>query len=249
MNDIKVSIVTPSFNQAHFLEETILSILNQTYKNIEYIIIDGGSTDGSINIIKKYDSKIHYWISEPDKGQTDAVNKGLEHCTGELVAYLNSDDIYELDAVEKVVEAFLKNKTAAVYYGKCSVIDEKGNEVLKHKGYQIDYNHLLNHSMVPGIFQPACFFNNTLQLRKPLFAEKFVIDYELLIWLLSKNYKFIFIDENIAKYRVHKAARTTVETSIIYEEKLRLQLRYGAGMGVKWKMLKFQIKKFLGLVK
>jgi len=90
----KISIVTPSFNQAEFLEDAITSILSQNYPNLEYIIIDGGSTDGSIDIIKKYAHRIAYWVSEPDKGHGDALNKGFKHATGEIMAWLNSDDLY-----------------------------------------------------------------------------------------------------------------------------------------------------------
>lgn len=90
----KISIVTPSYNQAEFLEETIQSVLSQNYPNLEYIIIDGGSTDGSIDIIKKYENYLHFWCSEPDAGQYDAINKGFSHSTGEIMGWLNSDDMY-----------------------------------------------------------------------------------------------------------------------------------------------------------
>ena len=103
----KISIVTPNYNYGHLLEETILSVLNQNYPNLEYIIIDGGSTDNSLEIIKKYESRLAYWTSEKDEGIYDALNKGFKLCTGEIMAYLNSDDIYLPWALETVASVFV----------------------------------------------------------------------------------------------------------------------------------------------
>jgi len=108
MKDIfpRISIITPSYNQGHFLEETILSVINQNYPNLEYIIIDGGSTDNSVDIIKKYQQYLTYWVSENDNGQANAINKGLQYCTGEIFNWLNSDDYLELGSLNKIAEVF-----------------------------------------------------------------------------------------------------------------------------------------------
>jgi len=241
---MKVSIVTPSFNQAKFLEETILSVLNQTYKDIEYIIIDGGSTDGSIDIIKKYESKLKYWVSEKDDGQSDAINKGFEKCSGEIFAYLNSDDVLENDAVEKVVHTFHQNNTTAVVYGKCSTIDEKGATIHTHQGAQADFNWLLSIGMLPKVFQPACFFNKNIILRKPFFRNDlhYVMDYEFMLYA-SKELSIYFIDQPLAKYRVHSSSKTTSQSILMYEEKMKIQAEYG--LNTNWRWIKHLLNKYL----
>lgn len=127
MNDYpKISIVTPSFNQGQYIEQTICSVLNQGYPNLEYIIIDGGSTDNTVEIIKKYESKLAYWVSEPDLGQSDAINKGLKYCTGDIFNWINSDDWYEPNALFNVANAFMNNSTAQFVSGYENRIEETG---------------------------------------------------------------------------------------------------------------------------
>jgi glycosyltransferase involved in cell wall biosynthesis len=121
---IKLTIVTPSYNQGRFLEETIQSVLSQDYPNLEYIIIDGGSTDNSVDIIKKYKSRLAYWVSEPDQGQSHAINKGLERATGDIIGWINSDDIYTRGSFQKVLTAFNNNPDAILVYSDRIMIDE-----------------------------------------------------------------------------------------------------------------------------
>ena len=114
----RISIVTPSFNQGKYIEQTIQSVLNQNYPNLEYIIIDGGSTDNTVEIIKKYETQISYWISEPDKGQTDAINKGFAKCTGDIFNWINSDDYYESGTFHKLAQQFTSDPSVNVVCGK-----------------------------------------------------------------------------------------------------------------------------------
>ena len=122
----KVSIVTPVFNQAKYLEETIQSILNQNYPNLEYIIIDGGSTDGTVDIIKKYESQLAYWVSEPDKGMYDALQKGFDHSSGEIMGWLNADDIFLPKSLFSIAKSFNNNPEANWITSHHTVIDKDG---------------------------------------------------------------------------------------------------------------------------
>lgn len=137
-----VTIVTPSFNQARFLEQTIQSVLNQDYPNLEYYIMDGGSTDGSVGIIQKYSDRLAGWISEKDRGQTDAINKGFARARGEILAWLNSDDTYEPGAVSAAVAALLAHPQAAAVYADCDFIDENNRKIGRFPAAQTDYRRL-----------------------------------------------------------------------------------------------------------
>ncbi|MEZ5010012.1 MAG: glycosyltransferase family 2 protein [Chitinophagales bacterium] len=114
---MKISIITPSYNQAEFLEDTITSVLHQNYPNLQYIIIDGGSSDGSVEIIKKYENQIDYWISEKDSGQTHAINKGFSKVTGDIICWLNSDDIYFDYTLSAVANYFNENPDIDILWG------------------------------------------------------------------------------------------------------------------------------------
>ncbi len=153
----KVSVVTPSYNQGQFLEQTIQSVLSQDYPNIEYIIIDGGSTDDSKEIIERYADQVDYWVSEPDNGQSDAINKGFRQATGEIIAWLNSDDVYLPGAVSTAVEQFRKNRELTLFYGDCVFIGERG-EFLRYFDECEEYNRFRLLNCSDFIMQPTTFF-------------------------------------------------------------------------------------------
>jgi glycosyltransferase involved in cell wall biosynthesis len=196
---IKVSIVTIVYNSAKTLEDTILSVLNQTYRNIEFIIVDGGSTDGSIDIIKRYQERIT-WISEPDKGISDAFNKGIALSTGELIGIINADDWYERDAVQVVVESFKSDYD--VYCGNINLISETGN-VSKTKKSRIAHLSLGMHIMHPSVFVTKKVYDNI-----GLFNTNFKIamDYDMLLRIREQKYKFKYIDKTVANMRTEGAS-------------------------------------------
>lgn len=158
MRDLKLTIITPSFNQAEFLEQTIESVLSQNYPNLEYIIIDGGSTDGSVDLIRKYEKHLAYWVSEPDRGQSDAINKGLRRSTGDVVNWLNSDDYYLPDALHYVGEVFRDPGTNVLCARSRKFSD---NEVLFTLGTDIYPGNLAKTIGWARIDQPETFFRKT----------------------------------------------------------------------------------------
>jgi glycosyltransferase involved in cell wall biosynthesis len=155
----KITIVTPSYNQGHFIEQTICSVLEQGYPNLEYIIIDGGSRDNTVELIKKYEKHLAYWVSEKDKGQSDAINKGLNRATGEIVNWLNSDDYYEKGALNKVGEAF-SDPAVNVYCGISRVFGE--NKEYYSGGTDIYAGNLAKSIGWARIDQPETFFRKTV---------------------------------------------------------------------------------------
>lgn len=241
-----VSIITPSFNQGDYLEQTIQSVLAQTYPNIQYIIIDGGSTDHSVDIIKKYSKKLHYWISEKDYGQSDAINKGIAQASGDIIAYLNADDLLEKDAVTQIVKAFAQWPDAAVIYGTCALIDEHNKQIRPPAGGPLGFYTLLIKGMLPAIHQPACFFNLKQIKRRPVLVTEleYVMDFELLLHCKKNKLPVRFIPQHLANFRIHKQAKTLSQTSKMYEEKMQVQRSYAPYLMALWafRYLKHLIK-------
>jgi glycosyltransferase involved in cell wall biosynthesis len=203
----KISVITPSFNQGQFLEETILSVLNQNYPNLEYIIMDGGSTDNSVEIIKKYASQITYWQSSKDKGQSDAINKGFAMATGDILCWLNSDDYYlpgTLDFVAKNIDCNRKE----ILFGEVNHYKESDGSYLmsnvsnKLKNYRLE---LYDYIIQPGSFWTKSTWEATGILNNSL---HFVFDWDWFLKAKKNGTTFTYTDHVMSVYRIHEAHKT-----------------------------------------
>lgn len=194
-----ISVITVSFNAVKTIEQTILSVINQTYPNVEYIIIDGGSTDGTLDVIKKYQDKIAYWVSEPDRGIYDAMNKGIAKAKGDIIGIINADDWYELDAIESVVNHLNKSKDNSIYYGRLNM--RQGNKIL----YASDVPQKLN-GLKKGmvISHPTVFVSKNIYQKEGGFSTDYKIasDWDFILRMYLKGYVFIPIDRVIANFNI-----------------------------------------------
>jgi glycosyltransferase involved in cell wall biosynthesis len=238
-----VSVVTPSFNQARFLERTMQSVLGQDYPRVEYIVVDGGSTDASPGIIRNYSSRLAWWISEPDGGQTDAINKGFAHAHGEILAWLNSDDTWLPGAAAAAVEAFSQNPDCGLIYGAANYIDEQDRVIGRFPSAQTD-DRLLRQGYV-HIPQQAAFFRGDLwRTVGPLDPSfYFAMDYDL--WTrIAARARLKFVPQVWANFRIHGAAKTIASDERCWPEMLRVHYRDG-GSPFSFIVAKYHLRRLL----
>lgn len=214
---LKISIIVPSFNQGKFLEETLLSIFNQEYPSLEVFVIDGGSNDESVNIIKKYAHKIDYWISEKDKGQSEAINKGFKRATGDIISWLCSDDLYMPGALNKVNEVFSSLPDSfGLIHGNTEMF--RNNVIVRYdKGYpNLTIERLLAGMGFP---QPSSFFRKKSLDQTGFLNERFHygMDYDLISRLLMVS-EFRYCDFLFSRYRLHGDSKSTTAVSKFLEE-------------------------------
>lgn len=221
-----VSIVTPVLNGNAYLEQTILSVLGQTYDNIEYIIIDGGSTDGSLETIKKYEDKIDYWLSKSDDGMYNAVNAGLKAASGDIFAYLSSDDLYYSDTVRAVVDHFQKHPDAEMVYGNCDFIGPKGELIYRYRipRYRWKPYVCFNSS---SIAEPATFWRSSIHKKIGYFDTLFRYSGDFDFYAKAgKCCRFSRINKPIARFRMHGSAITATLREKIKGENAIVRKRY-----------------------
>jgi glycosyltransferase involved in cell wall biosynthesis len=221
-----VSVITPSLNQARFMEATIRSVLDQDYPCLEYIIVDGGSTDGSREIIEKYADRLAWWTSEPDSGQTDAINKGFAHAKGNILAWLNSDDTYQPGAVKEAVNCYRQFPDSGLIYGDANYINEAGDVIGKFPAAQTNYRRLRQGYV--HIPQQAAFLRASLwQMAGPLDASfYFAMDYDLWVRIASRA-PLRYIPQTWANFRLHTAAKTISSDERCWPEMMRVHYRDG----------------------
>jgi glycosyltransferase involved in cell wall biosynthesis len=240
-----VSIITPSFNQAQYLEAAIQSVLGQDYPRIEYIIVDGGSTDGSVDVIQKHEGRLAWWVSEQDKGQTDAINKGFNRAGGDILAWLNSDDTYNPGAVSAAVKFLVENPEVAMVYADCDFINERGDMIGKFNSAQTDYRRLREgyvHIPQQTMFFRAKYWKELGPLDPSFY---FAMDYDLWTRIAARAPIKYLAGQTWANFRIHTSGKTTSADDRCWPEMLRVHYRDG-GSFFSILVAKYFLRKLIG---
>lgn len=221
---MKFSIVTVSYNQAKFLERTILSVLNQKFSNLEYIIVDPGSTDGSRETIQKYSKHFTHIIYEPDQGPADGLNKGFSRATGDIFGFLNSDDVFLDGCLQKVCDFFQKNRTVDVVSGNAYIIDINDKKI--RNGYSDRFSLPRFAYNSAFLMQPSTFFKASTFKQTSGFniSNKTAWDAELFVDMCTDGAKFTLINSYLSGYRLHSTSVTSLQTP--HEENYRIFREY-----------------------
>jgi hypothetical protein len=218
----RITIVTPTYNQGGTIEQTIDSVLSQAYPALEYIVIDGGSTDNTVDILKRYDKHICYWESKSDRGQAHALNKGFSRASGEVYAYINSDDYYEPEAFD-TIDSIYSESSFDLCYGKCNFVNENGEYLYTHQGDISNLYELLDLWQVwwkkRQIIQPEVFWSANAHKRTQGFNEKlfYGMDYQLWTQIFSQQPKIRKVDKVLCNFRVTPVQKTANRDAVAEE--------------------------------
>ena len=234
---MKISVITPSYNQGHFIKETIDSILSQDWDEIEYIVMDGGSTDDTVDILKSYGDQI-IWKSEKDRGQTHAINKGLEIATGDVLCYLNSDDFFMPGVIRKVMEKFQSDNNIKWISGDYIIIDENGKEI---QSFVASYKRFLRSlpqkstlEVANYIIQPSTFWRREVYEEFGEFDEDLHLTMDYDYWLrIIQKYPLTNLDEALCSFRIHGDSKGGTIFDKQFAEELATAKKYGVG-GIKY---------------
>ena len=248
MKNIKITVVTPSYNQGEFIEDTILSVTGQEYNNFEYIIIDGGSKDNTVEIIKKYESKIHYWVSEKDNGQTDAINKGMKKATGDIVCWINSDDVLLPNTLQWVADYFNTHNDIEFLNGLSLEIDRQG--------YIKRLIHILQNKWFArkgcfNVCQQGMFWRKSVFSKVGYLDETFhaCMDWEFIIRLYENNINMAQINKPLGAVRIYGETKTAMGGDIWTKDWEKLSTRYNGQYVVNRESIYFYVYALTKLFK
>nr|MDQ3823243.1 glycosyltransferase [Actinomycetota bacterium] len=228
-----VSIVTPSYNQGRFLEETLRSVLDQDYPRVEYLVVDGGSDDGSVDLLERYADRLAWWTSEPDAGQAAALNKGFARARGEILGWVSSDDTLLPGAVSRMVAELERDPDAMLVYGEALFVDERGREIFPLAPRPFDVATMVrtcaNHVVQPG----SLFRRRALELAGPLNEDAhYLFDFEFALALWRAGGKIVRVPDRVATYRVHVDSKSGGGTLLKARDYVRFADSFLAGSGL-----------------
>ncbi len=224
----KITVVTPSFNQSRFVEATVRSVLLQGYPNLEYLVLDGGSTDGSSTIVERYAPWLAGWTSERDRGQSDAINRGFARATGDVVAWLNSDDRYPPGTLHAVARAVSARRDAAAWVGRCRSVDVQGRVLQEVAPRGLDFPALAAWAPPDRFAQPACFFSREAVKRAGPLDEGLHSSFDVDFFVrVRRQGPFVAVDELWAEETIHEDAKTSARPGRSLAELHAVQMRHG----------------------
>lgn len=239
----RITLVTPSYNQGRYIEKTIASVLAQGYPDLEYFVVDGGSKDNTVDILKRHTADIDWWVSEPDRGQSHAINKGLDKSSGTLLGWLNSDDYLTPGALFKLAEAYLQDTSVGAVYGQGHLVDEHDKVIYTPELQQVTHDSLFDWCFGADFMQPSCLFTRQAWEDSGAIEETLNFTLDVEYWMrLSQKYRFRMIPDVLSVSLSHPDAKTTSMRNYSHAELAIVCMRYGQEKAAR-KILKHLLER------